>query len=287
MNAWRRTPSKGFAVSAGIRPTPPAIASTKKSTTWRILSGDADINAMSLGGLELGGLNMVGVKSGEDKFEEPWKQVVRRRSKGEPRGVLGYLCPVGHACDHGGGCHKFTEGYEEVKVTADSGAVDHVAPRTLAKGTPVRETKASKMGVRYIAANGSEIRNEGEKCIKGFTEGGTPLSMTWQIAGVKKPLASVGRVCDAGNVAIFTDKGGYIIGGKNAKEIMEMAHKCRENKLEMHRENGVYNFKVKVPAAKMETGKANWGNRFAALADFEEWDKCEESDKHFQRQGSR
>ena len=203
---------------------------------------------MSLGGLELGGLNMVGVKSEEDKFEEPWKQVVRRRSKGEPRGVLGYLCPVGHACDHGGGCHKFTEGYEEVKVTADSGAVDHVAPRTLAKGTPVRETKASKMGVRYIAANGSEIRNEGEKCIKGFTEGGTPLSMTWQIAGVKKPLARVGRMCDAGNIAIFTKEGGYIMSRESVKDAMQQIEKGKQHKLKMTRSNGVYSFQMRVPA---------------------------------------
>ena len=62
---------------------------------------------------------------------------------------------------------------------------------------------------------------------------------------------------------------------------------CRENKLEMHRESGVYNFKVKVPMEKTETGKENWGNRYAALAEMEEWDKYEESDKFFQRQGSR
>ena len=78
--------------------------------------------------------------------------------------------------------HGFNAEFEEVKITADSGAVDHVAPRTLAKGTPVEETKASKMCVHYVAANGSEIKNEGEKQVKAFTEKGLSINMTWQIA---------------------------------------------------------------------------------------------------------
>ena len=52
-----------------------------------------------------------------------------------------------------------------------------------------------------MAASGSVIRNEGEKKISAYTDEGMPIDLTWQIAGVKKPLASVGRICDAGNVA--------------------------------------------------------------------------------------
>ena len=73
------------------------------------------------------------------------------------------------------------------------------------------------MGVHYIAANGSEIKNEGEKRLRAFTEKGLPINMTWQIAEVKKPLASIGRICDAGNVAVLTEKGGYIVGKAGAK----------------------------------------------------------------------
>ena len=154
--------------------------------------------------------------------------------------------------------------FEEVKITADSGAVDHVAPRSLAKDTPVSETKASRMGVHYVAANGSEIRNEGEKKVKAFTSKGLPLNMTWQIAEVKKPLASIGRICDAGNVAVFTDKGGYIIGKSGAKQIIEAANNCGEGKLAMQRENGVYNFKIKIPVKR----GVDLHNRYAALAEW-------------------
>ena len=57
-----------------------------------------------------------------------------------------------------------------------------------------------------MAANGSCIKNEGEKHIKAYTEDNKPVEITWQIAGVKKPLASIGRICDAGKMAAFTEK---------------------------------------------------------------------------------
>ena len=157
---------------------------------------------------------------------------------------MGSVYAVNHTCSRANGA------ITSFKITADSGAVDRVAPRTLAKSTPVVETKASKMGVHYVAANGSEIKNDGEKKVKAFTDKGLPLNMTWQIAGVKKPLASIGRICDAGNVAVFTDKGGYIIGKAGAKQIIEAANNCGEGKMAMHRENGVYNFRIRIPAKK-------------------------------------
>ena len=112
----------------------------------------------NLGGLEIGGLSSV-VRDEQDG----WERVVPRRRK---YGSMGDLCPVSCGQNHARGYHKVSEEFEEIKITADSGAVDHVAPPTLAKGTPVRETKASKQGVHYIAANGSEIKNLGEKCMK-------------------------------------------------------------------------------------------------------------------------
>ena len=53
----------------------------------------------------------------------------------------------------------------------------------------------------------------------------------------------------------------------------------------MHKKNGVYNFKVKVPVSGAAVETRRWGNRFAAL--MEECDKCGEEENHFQRQGGR
>ena len=70
-------------------------------------------------------------------------------------------------------------------------------------------------------------------------------------------------------------------------DIMAVAHKCRENKLEMHRENGVYNFKIKIPVERDVGARTSINNRYAALAEMEEFDKYGGSGQFFQRQGSR
>ena len=62
-----------------------------------------------------------------------------------------------------------------------------------------------------MAANGHKIANLGEKKVRGTTDEGLSLGITWQVADVKKPLASIGRLCDAGNVAVFTKEGGYVV----------------------------------------------------------------------------
>ena len=50
---------------------------------------------------------------------------------------------------------QFTGNWEWIPVTVDSGAIDSVIPRHIAKGVPIRETTASKNGLRYRAANGT------------------------------------------------------------------------------------------------------------------------------------
>ena len=233
--------------------------------------GDHEVNSMSLGGLELRVLNSV--------ENDSWVEVVSRRAKRWGGVDMGSVCAVNHTGCHPKGGHKVNGEFEDIKITADSGAVDHVAPRSLAKGTPVEETKASRMGVQYVAAHGSEIKNEGEKRVKAFSDKGLPLNMTWQIAGVNKPLASIGRICDAGNVAVFPDKGGYIIGKSEAKSIIEAANNCGQGKMAMQRENGVYNFKIRIPVKR----ECDLYNRYAAFA---EWlNDADEVAKGFHRQG--
>ena len=65
---------------------------------------------------------------------------------------------------------------------------------------------------------------------------------------------------------------------------MELANNCGQGKMEMKRENGVYNFTIKVPSKTEEPQRrVITGNRYAALA---EWDRPDEEDsKDFRRQG--
>ena len=113
--------------------------------------------------------------------------------------------------------------------------------------------------------------------------------MTWQITDVKKPLASTGRVCDAGNVAVFTNKGGYIIGRGGAKDIMEVVDKRKSEAMEMRRENGVYNFSIRIPCGEDNTEMGTRGvpvrNRYAALAESSARDNLRDNPADFHGQG--
>ena len=57
--------------------------------------------------------------------------------------------------------------------------------------------------------------------------------MAWQVVEVKKPLASVGRMCDAGNVAAFARDGGYAAPGEYMEEVIGMLEKMDQSTLRM------------------------------------------------------
>ena len=55
------------------------------------------------------------------------------------------------------GVEQFKGSWERVPVTVDSGAIDSVIPKRIAKGVPIRQTEASRRGLKYRAANGTSI----------------------------------------------------------------------------------------------------------------------------------
>ena len=62
--------------------------------------------------------------------------------------------------------------WEVIPITVDSGAVDTVGPKAAGKAFPIVPTRESQLGLGYRAANGSPIRNFGERAIEGHTEEG-------------------------------------------------------------------------------------------------------------------
>ena len=159
--------------------------------------------------------------------------------------------------------------YEMITVTAASGAADHVAPKNVATHLRVQETSASRQGMKYIAANGHKIANEGQKTIKGLTDEGMPLGRTWQVAEVKRPLASIGRMCDAGNAAVFTKEGGYVVPEEVLSKTLEALGRAKGQSLRMERQGGVYNFKLWIPKPPVSTKSSN---RFTPLQEVTEED---------------
>ena len=95
-------------------------------------------------------------------------------------------------------------------VTLDSGAFDSVIPKRLAQGVPVKQTEASRRGLKYRAANGTTIVNEGEKDLRGYTNEANLVDMAMQVAEVTKPLGSVRAMLKAGNRVHFEPGNCYV-----------------------------------------------------------------------------
>ena len=88
-------------------------------------------------------------------------------------------------------------------MAIDSGAVDSVGPKTMATDIGIKDTPASRAGLKYRAANGTSIDNFGEKTIQGVTKQGNKVGMTFQIANVTKPLGAVRAMLAAGSKVVF------------------------------------------------------------------------------------
>ena len=140
---------------------------------------------------------------------------------------------------------------ERIEVTVDSGAVDTVGPPRIANKFPIRETRASRAGLDYRAANGTRIKNYGEKRITGKSKTGTPISLTMQCADVTKVLGSASRITEADNTVIFSNGKSAIIkdpGAKIANKIISEAD--RNTTTELRKDKGVYKFDIYVEKEK-------------------------------------
>ena len=95
--------------------------------------------------------------------------------------------------------------WELLPVNVDSGAIDSCMPKNKCCQFKLGPSEMSKKGAKYVAANGTEIDNVGQRDVKGMTSEGNNASMTFQVADVEGALGSVNRICEAGNRVVFDD----------------------------------------------------------------------------------
>ena len=113
-----------------------------------------------------------------------------------------------------------TEGnWEVIKCKLDSGACETVFKPEAAQAFKLQETEASKNGLNFTAANGTEIKNYGKRDIKGYTGDWCPIEQSVQIAEVKRNLASAIKIVKAGNRIVLDDEGSYIEDKKSGRQI--------------------------------------------------------------------
>ena len=132
---------------------------------------------------------------------------------------------------------KGTEGqWTRVKTVVDSGAVDSVAPTTMAPTVEIQSSPGCRRGQYYLSASGDRLANLGQQRLNVTTDEGEGRSVTFQVAEVNRPLTSVAKICDQGNRVVFGAQGGYILNVKTGKMT------------QFQRESGVYTLNLWLKA---------------------------------------
>ena len=99
----------------------------------------------------------------------------------------------------------------------------------------VKQTEASRRGLRYRAANGTGIANEGEKCLKGYTIEASCVDMVMQVVAVTKPLGSARAIVKVGNRVVFDEGDSFVQNRATGK------------KTKINERNGAYVLDLWVP----------------------------------------
>ena len=128
----------------------------------------------------------------------------------------------------------------DIELTLDSGCCEHVIDVGDIKGYAsfVTESPGSRRGQNFIVGNGDRVSNDGQ-CVLNLEQDGLPIQSTFQIAGITRPLMSVGRVCDQGLRCNFDDKQALVVDSNNRTV-------CR-----FERRGGLYVAKLKLKSPEL------------------------------------
>ena len=127
------------------------------------------------------------------------------------------------------------------EITVDSGAAESVAPELWHQEFPLLQTeRAHPAG--FASATGQSMPHRGERQVHLLTGNGSPSAMRFQITNVKKPLAAVSRIIQAGHKAVFDADGSYL-QNKSTGEIIPLREK-----------NGLFVLDAKIFKPGVESG---------------------------------
>ena len=102
--------------------------------------------------------------------------------------------------------------WQEVELTADTGACDTVIPKAMCPMIPITPSAQSRAGMEYEVAAGQTIPNLGERRCEMWTEGAEqPKAISMQVADVHKALLSLSRCADMGFESRFGSAFGCLI----------------------------------------------------------------------------
>ena len=114
-------------------------------------------------------------------------------------------------------------------VMVDSGAGVSACPVDYA---PECEVSSGSVKLPLVGAGGDRIEHIGQKTVGYATRDGANVEIAFEAAKVRRPLLSVDSLVEKGQVAVFTDSGGFII----PRSALQVDPAVR--KLGMKRQNG-------------------------------------------------
>ena len=132
-------------------------------------------------------------------------------------------------------------GWVCMSIAVDSGACDNViGPKNIPQyEAHIAETADSINGEGFVSASGEEIPNFGQVVLPIVTRERSLKTITFQAAGVAKPLLSAERLNQSGQLVIFDGDQSCIIN-KQTHEVMAL-----------RREEGNFMLDVWIPPASM------------------------------------
>ena len=95
----------------------------------------------------------------------------------------------------------------KVRVTTDSGTAGHVMLETMFPHVKLERKTSPK---EFVAANGEQIKDLGEKSIRFKTNEGVQRCITFRSANVVKPLISMQKVVRTGHIVVLEEKNPHI-----------------------------------------------------------------------------
>ena len=145
----------------------------------------------------------------EESESEQWREVISKRSKQRAKRVKqeSLLCVESCKNSDSKKVVEMKDKWVKVRVTMDSGAAGHVMPETMFPHVKFERKTSPK---KFVAANGEQKKDLGEKSIPCKTNEWIQRCITFRSANVVKPLISMQKVVRAGNIVVLDEKNPHI-----------------------------------------------------------------------------
>lgn len=143
------------------------------------------------------------------------------------------------------------EQYEKMPypIIIDSGAAESVLPRNWCPQVALKE--GPMKGRKYSAANGSSIKNEGERVVSMITKEGQWRNLTFQVCDVTRPLASVHENVEHGHSVAFNPSW-------DTSCCYMFNHDTNEH-MWLNSKDGVYVLEAKIPPNQLQEKPSSIG----------------------------